>query len=74
MSDHEWYDITKYNLVMPQKSMIKLYNIKSISHHYNSSWNAYVLGTRKDNSKLQPWYIKGTLIQIWKSPYMFVLI
>ena len=35
MSDHEWHDITKYNLVMPQKSMIKLYNIKSISHHYS---------------------------------------
>ena len=34
MSDHEWHDIAKYNLVMPQKSMIKLYNIKSISHHY----------------------------------------
>ena len=33
MSDHEWHDITRYNLVMLQKSMIKLYNIKSISHH-----------------------------------------
>ena len=33
MSDHEWHDIARYNLVMPQKSMIKLYNIKSISHH-----------------------------------------
>ena len=34
MSDHEWHDITRYNLIMPQKSMIKkLYNIKSISHH-----------------------------------------
>ena len=36
MSDHEWHDITRYNfLIMPQKSMRKLYNIKSISHHYN---------------------------------------
>ena len=34
MSDHEWHDIARYNLVMPQKSMIKLYNIMSISHHY----------------------------------------
>ena len=38
MSDHEWHDITRYNLIMSQKSMIKLYNIKSISHHY-SRWH-----------------------------------
>ena len=36
MSDHEWHDIARYNLVMPQNSVIKLYNIKSISHHYNN--------------------------------------
>ena len=24
MSDHEWHDITRYNLVMPQKSIMKL--------------------------------------------------
>ena len=34
MSNHEWHDITRYNLVMPQKSAIKSYNIRSISHHY----------------------------------------
>ena len=37
MSDHEWHDMARYNLVIPQKSMIKLYNIKSISHHYSES-------------------------------------
>ena len=32
MSDHEWHDITRYNfLIMPQKSMRKLYKIKPIS-------------------------------------------
>ena len=36
MSDHEWHDIARYSLVMPQNSMIKLYNIKSISHHYRT--------------------------------------
>ena len=37
MSDHEWHDITKYNfLIMPQNSMRKIYNIKSISHHYSN--------------------------------------
>ena len=35
MSDYEWHDITRYNLSTPRKSMIKLYNIKSISHHCN---------------------------------------
>ena len=39
MSDHEWHDITRYNLVMPQESVIKLYNIKSISHHYRNSFD-----------------------------------
>ena len=34
MSDHEWHDITSYNLIIPQKSMIELYNIKFISHHF----------------------------------------
>ena len=41
MSDREWHDITRYNLVMPQKSMIKLYNIKSISHHYTTDSSKY---------------------------------
>ena len=36
MSDREWHDMAMYNLIMPQKSMIKLYNIKSISHHYTN--------------------------------------
>ena len=34
MSDHEWHDVTSYNLIMPRKSMIKLYNIKSKSQHH----------------------------------------
>ena len=34
MYDHQWHDMTMYNLIMPQESVIKLYNIKSISHHY----------------------------------------
>ena len=34
MSDFEWHDVTRYNLVTPQNSVIKLYNIKSISHYY----------------------------------------
>ena len=34
MYDYQWHDMTMYNLIMPQKSVIKVYNIKSISHHY----------------------------------------
>ena len=38
MLDHEWHDMTRYNLIMPQNSMTKLYNINiritSVSHHY----------------------------------------
>ena len=36
MSDNEWHGITRYNLIMSQKLVIKLYNIKSISHHYSN--------------------------------------
>ena len=35
MSDREWHDITRYNLIMLQKSMKKLYNITFISHHFS---------------------------------------
>ena len=65
MSDDEWHDIRRYNLIMPQKSVMRLYNIKSVSDHYNTySPDYYPTKLSKNFSMCMVNILKTTLTSI----------
>ena len=65
MSDDEWHDIRRYNLIMPLKSVTRLYNINSVSHHYNTySPDYYPTKLSKNFSMCMVNILKTTLTTI----------
>ena len=74
MSDDEWHDITRYNLIMSQKSVIKLYNIKSTtsgSSQNNSHFVHFVIapsdGESNSFSTIRTSLVTGRF-KIWLGP------